>query len=310
VNYGVTINPTTGAWTGYGWSSNIGWINFGSTSCGARPTMNMTTGAVTGWAEIMSPSQKPSDAGGWTGCVSMSGIAQNGASYGVVVNPATGAGSGYAWNGNDVGRDVMSSEGIFDGIIDVGSSLDGRADIGAGWIDFSGISAEIAIPSATASVTLDTTPVFSGSCGSTANVTWAYDNVITTKAGGNDCDMFVNGIHDEYVNIDVDTSIPYTVNSAMNFRLECEHADEPGTIVSDTLSLSCTTATQCNDGIDNDADRTRDAADASCHTDCNIMNLGSYDASINNEARTCIGDSWDDTVGGGTGTTPPIYEER
>lgn len=130
-NYGVVIDAT-GNWSGRGWSPNIGWVSFdGVAACGPRPSTNMTTGMTTGWAYLESASGTTgSQNGALTGCISMSGTAQNGATYGVTVLPQTGAISGFAWSGYDVATDTTG-----DGTNDWASN--GIPNVGLGWIDFS-----------------------------------------------------------------------------------------------------------------------------------------------------------------------------
>ena len=79
-SYGVTIStttsPTVGTFDGYGWSSNVGWISFKQadvSQCGSQAqvdlsTGNPTSGAVTGWARVISGSADS----GWDGCVKLS----------------------------------------------------------------------------------------------------------------------------------------------------------------------------------------------------------------------------------------------
>ena len=104
--YGVCENTTTGALSGYAWSSNYGWISFTSSdlsvcpsgnSC--APSVNLSTGAVTGWARACSAFQTGCsgslnpNTSGWDGWISLNGITQS----------AAGLWSGYAWGSNDIG---------------------------------------------------------------------------------------------------------------------------------------------------------------------------------------------------------------
>ena len=94
-NYGVKIDLISGDFSGYAWSSNIGWIDFAPTSgfpeapnSGAH--YDSATGAVTGWAKILSMGDD-----GW--------IKFNGTwTTPVVISSTTGDFSGYAWS-SDVG---------------------------------------------------------------------------------------------------------------------------------------------------------------------------------------------------------------
>ena len=89
VNYGVDINETTGEFSGYAWSDNIGWISFNSgdlagcpsAPCEARLDLDGTTcgavGQVCGWARALAYG------GGWDGWIKL-----RDSSYGVSLNPA------------------------------------------------------------------------------------------------------------------------------------------------------------------------------------------------------------------------------
>lgn len=113
-DYGAVINLTTGNFSGYGWSENVGWISFqentappdaygfnancpgtcdGSTNCTA--CYDSTSGNIYGWAKILSLSDD-----GWIK-MSDDGIAVwNGA--GVNINSNTNDFSGLAWNSNGI----------------------------------------------------------------------------------------------------------------------------------------------------------------------------------------------------------------
>ncbi len=134
-NYGVNINPTTGNFSGYAWSNNIGWISFVETDlsdyafsahCDDPATCdetgdnctacyNSTDNKIYGWAKIRSLEDD-----GW---LKLSGSASDGAifpisfpisfplafsgsSYGVSINLGTGDFSGWAWNANDDGSGI------------------------------------------------------------------------------------------------------------------------------------------------------------------------------------------------------------
>jgi hypothetical protein len=237
----------------------------------------------------------------------MSGTAQNGQGYGVTVPvPAGGNAVGYAWNGNDVGSDSVGN----DSILDVGSPLDNVADIGAGWINFSGVQINLSqIPSAFVNLVDD--PDFSGSlCGDTATLVWNYANIITNAANGQDCDLLVNGVHDQYIDIDQQSSVSYPINSLTQFRLNCQDAQSTSNsaIIWDAVTLSCSNITneaQCSNfstggtPIDDDGAGGANQNDASCHTDCVATNTFSYDPSIDDETRTCAGDVIGGITGGG-----------
>src|SRR3954471_9859653 len=55
-NYGVTVDNVTGSLAGYAWSENIGWVSFeqaDGASCGGGASLNIATGAVSGWAKVV-----------------------------------------------------------------------------------------------------------------------------------------------------------------------------------------------------------------------------------------------------------------
>ena len=92
IDYGVNIDADTGNFSGYAWSENAGWIDFAP--IGPYPespqnsaNYNSATGAVTGWAKILSLGDD-----GW---LKMSGIWSSGVSI-----DASGDFHGWAWNGN------------------------------------------------------------------------------------------------------------------------------------------------------------------------------------------------------------------
>lgn len=90
-NYGVTISDSNGKFSGYAWSSNVGWIDFGPlppypNSPNKLAEYDSVTGDVIGWAKILSQGDD-----GW---IKMSDLWSNGVS----VNNLTF--SGWAWNGN------------------------------------------------------------------------------------------------------------------------------------------------------------------------------------------------------------------
>lgn len=134
--YGVKINTTSGDISGIAWSSGvdsavgpqgfveggIGAISFNRADTGNPPgdpyqttgaiaRVNITTGAVTGWARALSAcdptcatnSGAGANSGGWDGWVKLSkDPSDTGSTYGVVINAETGKFSGYAWGGAQV----------------------------------------------------------------------------------------------------------------------------------------------------------------------------------------------------------------
>jgi len=91
-DYGVNVSSVNGKFSGYAWSSNVGWIDFSpNPPYPALPnnvaTYNSSTGTVTGWAKIISQGDD-----GW---IKLSGSWSNGVS----INNLTF--TGWGWNGND-----------------------------------------------------------------------------------------------------------------------------------------------------------------------------------------------------------------
>jgi len=119
-------STTAACLTGYAWSPNIGWVEFGNLSgfpgSGGNVTVNMSTGAVSGWARACAGtvsgdcSSMTSRADGWDGWIELSDSGSNAkhptvtgltgtatSSQGISLNPSSGAFSGYAWGSNVVG---------------------------------------------------------------------------------------------------------------------------------------------------------------------------------------------------------------
>jgi hypothetical protein len=84
----ATTSSTEGKFWGYAWSSNIGWVSFNITGGGCpimpangtcQGTINLATGAVTGWARacvgtVNKDCASPSRTDGWDGWIELSGV--------------------------------------------------------------------------------------------------------------------------------------------------------------------------------------------------------------------------------------------
>jgi hypothetical protein len=102
IGYGVRLNAGTGNLSGYAWSDNIGWISFNETSgcplsgCTTQPSINIGTGAFSGWARALS------HGGGWDGWIHLSGASLDSSTSGVR------NASGFIWGSDVVGWVDMS----------------------------------------------------------------------------------------------------------------------------------------------------------------------------------------------------------
>lgn len=141
-DYGVNIDQATGNFSGYGWSSNIGWVSFEgiapdytfNNSCPSCTSANNCTACyspadskIYGWGKVLSLGDD-----GWLKMADDSVPSWNG--KGVKINPATGDFFGWAWNGNTTAgtgigwvsfnsRDCdIDGDGIFEGAGEAGGS--------------------------------------------------------------------------------------------------------------------------------------------------------------------------------------------
>ncbi|KND50564.1 MAG: putative internalin [Parcubacteria bacterium C7867-003] len=106
----ATKNSATQATlSGYAWSSNVGWISFnfsdvsGCPVSPCTPTINLTTGAVTGWARILSMKTENS-LNGWLELSGANHISPGTtANDGVTYKKSNGAITGKAWESTAIG---------------------------------------------------------------------------------------------------------------------------------------------------------------------------------------------------------------
>jgi hypothetical protein len=137
IDYGVNIDPS-GNWSGRGWSSNFGWVDFGGdASCPTTNGVSSPGGTdVTGFAFVESVAGTTSlQNGGFSGCINMAGSGNNLSPTDGVSIGTLGQMSGFAWSGDDVLAD-LDGDGIYDAPY---GTLNGTPDVGLGWIDFSGV---------------------------------------------------------------------------------------------------------------------------------------------------------------------------
>ncbi len=96
-NYKVIYDGVTGNMSGYAWSSNIGWIRF-DPNIPESPKINLATGNTSGWAQACAVFQsgcsgalRPDyERGGWDGLIQLSGMTNDGGSYGLRFDNASG----------------------------------------------------------------------------------------------------------------------------------------------------------------------------------------------------------------------------
>jgi hypothetical protein len=282
--YAVTLDETTGNMAGYAWSSNLGWISFGSNSCGTTPRAVAVTSAggivskynLTGAAQVVSFSgSNSSQNGGWNGCIYLdsSSMPSNPCNsvFGVsfigtpVSAPTSYDGGGFAWGAG--------------GLANASNNCAAAANIanawgGLSWIRFDGIMSSsrsrITPRSNTPEVTLAQAGVFNGQCNENTTVTlrWTAKNSVSCKwtagpgAGtSTGITLLPNGA------LSTGTAT-FTVgkNTGTNFALECKNATNPlpvtGTKTVTTLAGICP---ECSDDADNDGNGQKDEGDLSCH---------------------------------------------
>lgn len=302
-DYGVDID-SAGSWSGSGWSSNIGWIDFDGGSCGAGTFTNLTTGATSGWAHARSFTASQ---GGFSGCIDMSG----GGLGGVTVDMVTGDVDGYAWSGDDVEADI-DNDGTLDWV------LDGSADVGLGWIDFSYalVDIELVIEDELGTVDL-MQDGFSGMCGDEATFTWSLEDVDESA-----CELTVEDVvaNEVIETIPMDAAAlseySYTIDGFYRFVLTCPNIEQPPVDISSSpIEISCSDQPlECNDNTDNDGDNDVDYNDPSCHDQCEVTSSGTYNPAYS-ESRTCTGsdaclDNPESPLCLGSGGVPPIVIEN
>lgn len=108
VDYGVNIPMSDGDLSGEAWSGGddsgpgLGYITFDASRLGGCPSGTCSARRIgdqlEGWARFEQIAAAGANSGGWSGWISLSGVAQNGSSYGVSIDSATGQMSGYAWS--------------------------------------------------------------------------------------------------------------------------------------------------------------------------------------------------------------------
>lgn len=181
-SYGVNLDATTGAMTGYAWSDNFGWVEFGigcpswyaGAKVGGTTYLNnqicdvgskLIGTDVLGWAKVLSASDAGANSGGWDGWISLSkyndqssaaGIQLTTYDYGVSYDETAKKLVGYAWG-----------------------------DINTGWLDFYDVPANVNIDTNTGPVAVN----FLGNAetlpGGSADLQWT----LTTDAYPTTCSI-------------------------------------------------------------------------------------------------------------------------
>ncbi len=112
----VGEDPTTGALSGYAWSSNLGWVSFNAADVAGcpfgtcAPKINLTTQKAVGWARACAAFANKSacsgalesGSGGWDGWISLGTQSTETVAYGIQQRPDC-TWSGYAWGSANIG---------------------------------------------------------------------------------------------------------------------------------------------------------------------------------------------------------------
>jgi hypothetical protein len=258
-DYGVNI-ASDGDMSGYAWSDNVGWITFykegsmpgsdlsgcPSGTCEAKLSGNN----LQGWARALSYGDD------WDGWISLSGTAEDGSPYGVVLNGDNL--EGYAW---DASKNDPSD--------------DDEQAIGSGWIQFNPTYGGVIIGpgnAPTVSLSVDTTlPIQSGE---NAELSWTSTNTtncVGTLGAGNWADNNPKALSGSEV------VGPHTIDTV--YWLTCTNSTSQASD-SATVFVTPLPSFECSDGIDNDGDGVQDAGDPGCYDN------GVYDSEDDNESDT------------------------
>ncbi|MEK7646510.1 MAG: hypothetical protein AAB381_02345 [Patescibacteria group bacterium] len=170
----TTANPTLGKFGGYAWSPNVGWISFNSadvsgcpevgTLDGCNPAVSLTSGAVTGYARVLSMKNESGD--GWVQLSGTNHPSASGDSSGVTFNTSTKDFTGYAWEPTALGWILVDAK--LDSVASVQSGLQVTCSSSAAPSNTVAAGASVTF---TANVTGGTSPYSYtwGSCGTNSN---------------------------------------------------------------------------------------------------------------------------------------------
>ena len=188
-SYGVSVDASTGNFSGDAWSENIGWVSFNRSETGNPPSApfnggsgtianyDKTTSNVTGWARAL------------VGCEVTPGVAVT-ACASSSAGPAAGGWDGWIKLSDNsvpswVGKGVTISNNLFSGYGWSDSDPIGSKTVGIGWIDFApkvgGIFVGVKLNAPVCTVA---TAIFSGACQALAQCSTAGIEVGICLTGG------------------------------------------------------------------------------------------------------------------------------
>lgn len=223
VTYGVNIDQTTGDFSGNAWSEHIGWISFDQAQLAGCPSgtckaqLNLSTGAVTGWARVLSAT------GGWDGWISLSGVS---------MNTTNGAFSGYGWGGGDSGPAAgvvgwlnFGPDGGFGGVTGPGGCANGANNPPACntctpplvWTGFSCVA-----PAPTVSILANGAGYTTILPGQSATLTWTSTNTTSCTASRTPTADPVNWSGPKALNnVAGQTTGTLNISGQYGYRLDC-----------------------------------------------------------------------------------------
>lgn len=304
-DYGVNVDMS-GKFSGYAWSTIVGWISFQDADvavCGSpTATLNMSTHEVTGWARVVS------GGGSNNGCIEFKTVAHGGVTASTTVSEF----EGYAW-----APDVL------------------------GWISFNCADRGVCGTSNYAvAFTPPVPPPVVNLVANPSSVTTGSNSYLSWSASDGSCIALepaswvatnpkpLNGTNEPTAPLNVDTTFTLrctglggTTDASTTVMIvppQCQDGSDQNDIDepvpqddtwSDSDDPSCYDYTnsafdpmnpapwydgtkdednnpQCSDGIDNDGDGKIDGADGGCHSDFNPSNPLTYNKFRNGE-ETC-----------------------
>ncbi len=253
-SYGVNIPLVNGALSGYAWSEYYGWISFnGADLAGCAPALSQATRTgnnITGGARIIAIRDQLAlgNAGGYDGCISLSGTAADTTTYGLTVSGSASPLSvnGYAWS-SDLGY----------------ISFSGTASDGTPYQ----VQVTYTAPSlASYSASNCSIPAGSNTCNST--VAWVISNPITPSIRQNSVQFSTLAS-----SIGVSRTLSYGNANPANTISFYDNGTPLNSVTPSATCASgstwngsvCSANVACNDGADNDGDGDTDfGSDLGC----------------------------------------------